>query len=118
MDTAQDVKALTGVNVLAFIQGIAGPLVCMTLAGCGARVVRVESRTRLELHRQIGPYLGNIESPDRTLSYLCFNGGEMGITVNLKHPRALQIMTRAVRWADVIIENFAQGGHGTHGAGV
>lgn len=100
-------KALEGVRVVAFIQGITGPLTASGLAAYGAEVVRIETQTRLEWHRQAGPFVGNVSTPDRAVPYLCFNSGERAITLNLKAPGAMDIMRRIIKWADVLIENFS-----------
>ena len=102
-------KALEGVKVAALVQGVTGPLTTAILASYGAEVLRIETRTRLEWHRHAGPFLGNISSPDRSVTYLFVNPGVYGITLNLKHPRAMEVMTRIIRWADVVVENFAGG---------
>ena len=102
-------KALEGVNVVAFILGITGPLTTAILASYGAQVLRIESRTRIEWHRQAGPFIGNVSQPDRSAAYLFVNAGVYGVTLNLKHPRAMDIMNKITKWADVVVDNFAGG---------
>jgi benzylsuccinate CoA-transferase BbsF subunit len=102
-------KALEGVKVAAHILGITGPLTTAILASYGAQVLRIESRTRIEWHRQAGPFIGNVSQPDRSAAYLFVNPGVYGITINLKHPRAIEVMTRIIKWADVMVDNFAGG---------
>ena len=102
-------RALEGVKVAALVQGVTGPLTTAILASCGAEVLRIETRTRLEWHRHAGPFLDNITSPDRSVTYLFVNPGVYGITLNLKHPRGMEVMSRIVKWADVVVENFAGG---------
>jgi len=102
-------KALEGVKVAAHIQGITGPLTTAILASYGAQVLRIESRTRIEWHRQAGPFIGNVSQPDRSAAYLFVNPGVYGITLNLKHPRAMEVMTKIIKWADVMVDNFAGG---------
>jgi len=102
-------KALEGVKVAALVQGITGPLTAAILASYGAQVLRIESRTRIEWHRQAGPFIGGVPHPDRSVAYLFVNPGVYGITLNLKHPRATEVMTEIIKWADVIMDNFAGG---------
>jgi len=103
-------RALEGVKVAALIQGIAGPFTAVILASYGAEVLRIESRTRLEWHRRLGgPYVGNEPSVDSNPGYLAANSGLLGVSLNLKHPRAGEVMTRIIKWADVVLENFAGG---------
>src|SRR5512136_286120 len=102
-------KALEGVKVAALIQGITGPFTAAVLASHGAQVLRIESKTRIEWHRQAGPFVGNKALPDRSVLYQFVNPGTYGVTLNLKHPRAMEVMTRIVEWSDVVVENFAGG---------
>ena len=110
-------KALEGVNVVAFILGITGPLTTAILASYGAQVLRIESRTRIEWHRQAGPFIGNLSQSDRSVAYLFVNPGVHGVTLNLKHPRAMEVMTKIMKWADVVVDNFAGGVMGRMGMG-
>jgi len=102
-------KALEGVKVAALVQGVTGPMTTAILASYGAEVLRIETRTRLEWHRHAGPFIDNIASPDRSVTYLFVNPGVYGITLNLKHPCATEVVTKMIRWADVVVENFAGG---------
>jgi len=101
--------ALNGVKVVAFIQGQAGPMVAAIMASYGAEVIRVESRTRLEWHRLSGPFIDDIRSPDRSGEYLWANPSMLGLTLNIKHPRASEVLGRLTLWADAVVENFAGG---------
>jgi len=102
-------KALADIRVASLVQGITGPLTATILAAYGAQVLRIESRTRIEWHRQAGPFIGNVSLPDRSTAYLFVNPGSYDFTLNLKHPRAMEVWTRIIEWSDVIIENFAGG---------
>lgn len=102
-------KALQGIKAATLVQGITGPVTANILAAYGADVLRVESRTRIEWHRQAGPFIGNEPNPDRSGAYLFVNHSLYDFTLNLKHPRAMEVWEKIVRWADVIVENFAGG---------
>ena len=102
-------KALEGVKVAGLVQGITGPLTGAILASYGATVLRIESRTRLEWHRQAGPFVGDEPGPDRSAAYLFVNPSMHGMSLNLKHPRAMEVMEKIIKWTDVIFENFAGG---------
>ena len=102
-------KALAGVNVLTFELAQAGPMTSGLLANFGATVIRVESQTRLDWHRLVGPFVGDKSSPDRSACFYHVNGGKMGTTLNLKHPAARPVLERLIKWADVVNENFAGG---------
>jgi len=102
-------RVLDGVKIAAFEQALAGPLTTTILASYGAEVVRIETGTRLDWHRQAGPFIGNVSLPDRSVPYLFVNPGKLDVTINLKHPRAIEAVTRIIKWADVVVENFTGG---------
>jgi crotonobetainyl-CoA:carnitine CoA-transferase CaiB-like acyl-CoA transferase len=103
-------EALAGVKVVAFEIALAGPMTTSILASYGAEVIKVESRTRIDWMRQIGPFIGGErKSNEGSVCYLVPNAGKFDLSLDLKHPRAMEVMTRLVEWADVVAENFAGG---------
>lgn len=97
-------NALSGVTVLDFGQLIAGPVCGMWLADMGATVIKIEPEEG-ELARRLGPPWQNGES----LTALTSNRNKLGLSLNLKHPRAAAIIERMVSQADIVIENFRPG---------
>jgi benzylsuccinate CoA-transferase BbsF subunit len=103
-------QALDGVNILDFGWAYLGPLSSRHLANHGARVIRVESRSRL------GPARGDrqtskqssVNVDDRPL-FTFLNTSKMSVTVDLKHPKAMEVMARLFKWADVVMENYTPG---------
>jgi len=80
------------------------------LASYGAEVIKVESQTRIDWMRQVGPFIGaERKSNEGSVCYLNPNPGKLDLSLNLKHPRAIEVITRLVKWADVVAENFAGG---------
>jgi len=107
---ARHPRALEGVKVVEFAVFAAGPMVGKHLGEHGATVVHVESRSRPDGFRvHYPPYKDNIPGLNRTGTFAIFNDSKLGITLNLKHPRSLDIARRLVAWADVLIENFVPG---------
>ena len=102
-------KALEGIRVVSFEQALAAPFLTSVMAAYGAEVVRVETGTRLDWHRQAGPFIGNINHVDRSVPYLFINSGKRGITLNLKQPKGVATVKALVAQADVVVENFAGG---------
>lgn len=102
-------EALQGVNIVSFELAQAGPMTTSILAAFGARVIRIESQKHLDWHRQVGPFVGDVNALDRSCCYLHANPGKQSLTLNLKHPRAKDVMTRIIKWADVVVESFAGG---------
>jgi len=103
-------KALDGVKVVALEIALAGPMTTSVLASYGAEVIKVESRTRIDWMRQVGPFIGSERtSNEGSVCYLAPNPGKFDMSLDLKHPRAMEIITKLVKWADVVAENFAGG---------
>jgi len=102
-------KALDGVKVIGCELAQAGPMTTSFLASYGAEVIRVESRTRIDWHRQVSPFIGDRTSNEASVCYLNANSGKLNFTLDLKHPRATEVLTSLVKWADVVAENFAGG---------
>jgi crotonobetainyl-CoA:carnitine CoA-transferase CaiB-like acyl-CoA transferase len=102
-------KALAGIRVVSFEQALAAPLLTSIMAAYGAEVIRVETGTRLDWHRQAGPFIGNVNHVDRSVPYLFINSGKKGITLNLKQEKGVATIKDLVAQADVVVENFAGG---------
>ena len=99
---------LEGVRVLDLTNVLAGPFAGYQLALQGADVVKVEMPGSGDLARQLGA--------DRALadellgaSFLAQNAGKRSITLDLKDPEGREALLRAVREADVLLENFRPG---------
>jgi benzylsuccinate CoA-transferase BbsF subunit len=103
-------KALAGVRVAEFALFAAGPLVGKHLAEHGAEVIRVESRTSPDGFRvHYPPFKDDRPGLERGGSYALFNDQVLGITLNLKHPKAVELARHLVSNCDVVIENLAPG---------
>jgi crotonobetainyl-CoA:carnitine CoA-transferase CaiB-like acyl-CoA transferase len=105
-----ETQALEGVKILDFCWAYLGPLSTRHLANHGAQVIRVESRSRL------GPARGDRQTSKLSASnvderplFTFLNTSKYGMTVDLKHPKAMEVMTRLIQWADVVIENYTPG---------
>ncbi|MFD7512047.1 CaiB/BaiF CoA transferase family protein [Streptomyces sp. NPDC059853] len=99
---------LDGIRVLDLTNVLAGPFAGYQLALQGADVIKVELPGSGDLARRLGA--------DRALSdellgasFLAQNGGKRSLTLNLKDPEGRAALLRAVREADVLLENFRPG---------
>lgn len=99
---------LEGIRILDLTNVLAGPFAGYQLALHGADVIKVEMPGSGDLARQLGA--------DRALgeellgaSFLAQNAGKRSLTLNLKHPDGREALLRAVREADVLLENFRPG---------
>lgn len=103
-------QALDGVVVLEFGAFAAGPCVGKYLANCGAFVIKVESRARLDGFRtHYPPFKDNIPGPNRSGVFAMNNDGVYSLGLNLKVPAGLEIARKLVAKADAVIENFTPG---------
>lgn len=102
-------QALEGLKVAEFSWVIAGPLIGLYLAHHGATVVKIESMRRVDPERMSLPYQGNIASINRCALFDSWNSNKLSITLNLSHPKGIEIAKRLVAWSDVTGENFAPG---------
>ncbi|HEY6959696.1 MAG TPA: CoA transferase [Candidatus Limnocylindria bacterium] len=109
---------LEGVRVVEFGWAAAGPLVGTYLASHGADVIHVESGTILDPFRSTyPPFKDNQPGPDRAAMFSFYNAGKRGVTLDLKHPRAVELALRLVQTADVVIESFPAGTLARRGLG-
>jgi formyl-CoA transferase len=96
---------LSGVRVLDLTRVVAGPYCSMFLGDLGAEVVKVEQPGAGDDTRGWGPPFAGGESA----YYLCINRNKQSLTLDLKSPRAVELLRDLVKAADVIIENFRPG---------
>jgi benzylsuccinate CoA-transferase BbsF subunit len=79
------------------------------LADHGAQVIRIESTKRVDVCRTSFPFKDNVPGVNRTPHFAVMNNNKFGITLNLRHPKGLEIAKRIVAWADVVAEGFTPG---------
>ena len=102
-------KPLDGVNVLDFCWVAVGPMTTKYLGEYGATVVRVESAKRPGTLRSAAPFRDGVAGINRSGYFASYNANKMGITVDMRHPRARELMLRLAGWAHIVTENFTPG---------
>jgi benzylsuccinate CoA-transferase BbsF subunit len=102
-------QPLAGIRVADFSWVWAGPFCTLQLAHLGADVIRVECRDRPCVTRQIPPFADFQPGLNRSGYFNQYNQGKRSLTLNLKHPRALDVARRLITRSDVVAENFANG---------
>ena len=97
---------LEGLKVLDFTTLLPGPYATMCLADLGADVLRVVSGSRPDLVEFFPPFI-----PGTKISAASAQLGrnKRCMTLNLKDPRAIEIIHRLVADYDVVIEQFRPG---------
>jgi benzylsuccinate CoA-transferase BbsF subunit len=102
-------QALQGIKVADFSWIIAGPLTAKFLGDLGAEVIHIESYTNPDNLRSISPMKDGISGINRSATFARYNNSKYGLSLNLKHPKGLEIAKRIVSWADIVLENFTPG---------
>jgi crotonobetainyl-CoA:carnitine CoA-transferase CaiB-like acyl-CoA transferase len=108
---------LAGLKVAEFMWVVAGPWGTRYLADYGATVVKIESTSRVDTIRTIGPFKDHIPGPERSGAHATVNAGKKGITLNLMNPKGHEIALKLAAWADVVTESFTPGAMNKMGLG-
>jgi formyl-CoA transferase len=93
----------SGLKVVDLASFIAGPAAATILSDFGADVIKVEP-PQGELWRIANKIPPQPSSPEPYMWHLN-NRNKRGMTIDLKSPRAGEIIERLVKWADVLIVN-------------
>jgi len=104
------VKALEGITILDMSRILAGPFCTQVLSDLGATVWKIESPWGDDT-RKLGPPFMKGESA----FYLAINRGKKSVVVNLKEPRAQELVRKLAMKSDVLVENFKTGDLGRYG---
>lgn len=85
------------------------------LAELGADVVKVEPPGGDP--GRVGPYLGDVPEPDRSLKWLALNTSKRGVTLDTRAPRGQELLRELAAGADVLLETGAPGALAERGCG-
>jgi crotonobetainyl-CoA:carnitine CoA-transferase CaiB-like acyl-CoA transferase len=96
-------KSFEGLRVLDFSTTIAGPHCTRMLADMGAEVIKIES-VEGETMRTRPPVRNNSSSAFGQL-----NAGKKSLVLDLKSPKAIEVIRKLVASADILVENFRPG---------
>ncbi|HKQ65895.1 MAG TPA: CoA transferase [Methylomirabilota bacterium] len=100
---------MSDVTVLDLGQVIAMPFCTMLLADMGARVIKVESRDRGRERMSLGIKRKRGGGEERVPAAQYRDRNKLGITLELKTPRGVELFKELVRRSDVVTENFSVG---------
>ncbi|HEY6981437.1 CoA transferase [Reyranella sp.] len=100
-------KPFVGVKILDFTRVLAGPYASYQLALLGADVIKVEARDGDEM--RFGSRANDWEKRGLAAPWVAVNAGKRSITLDLKKPKAIEIIKRLAAKADVVMENFRPG---------
>ena len=105
-------NVFAGLRVLELGAGAAGPVATGYFAEHGAHVVRIESAARPDFLRMLHLTAENRNEPgilEKAPMFVLLNPNKDSLALNMKEPRAVEIVKQLARWADVVAENFAPG---------
>jgi crotonobetainyl-CoA:carnitine CoA-transferase CaiB-like acyl-CoA transferase len=100
-------RPFANVRILDFTQVLAGPYGSYQLALLGADVIKVERREGEDMRRT--PLSREWADHGMAPSWLAINGNKRSLTLDLQKPAAVEIVSRLVARADVVMENFRPG---------
>ena len=101
-------RAFENVRIIDFAQVLAGPWAATQLALLGADVIKIEQPGNGDMMRRLTTE-GEWAERDLAPAFLGANPNKRAITLDLKHPRAGEVLARLVADADVVLENFRPG---------
>ncbi len=103
-------RPFEGVNVLDFTWTATGPGTLNPLAFFGATIIKVESRARYDALRSLGPFKDGIAEPEHSYAFAYSQAGKRyNITLNLSHPRGMELIKKLVQWADIVADSYSTG---------
>lgn len=100
---------LEGVRVANFGWVWAGPMTGQVLGFLGADVIKVESRSRVDIIRHVPPFEDPEPHPDRSLTQHNMWSGNGSVSLDLATPEGREIAHALVAQCDIALENFGPG---------
>ncbi|MBK1787599.1 CaiB/BaiF CoA transferase family protein [Prauserella cavernicola] len=101
--------ALRGIVVLDITRVVAGPFCSMLLADLGATVIKIENPRDPDYARDFPPKLTSGEGEEFSGFFAQYNRNKFGLTIDLSTSDGKELLTKLVRRADVLVENFRPG---------
>ena len=100
---------LAGLRVTDFCWIGAGSYATKILGDMGAEVIKIESSKALDQLRTGGPYKDKKPGVNRSGYFADRNTSKRSITIDMKHPRALEIVKKLIAKTDIVANNFTPG---------
>lgn len=97
-------RPLEGLTVVGLEQVIAGPFCTRQLADLGARVIKIERPGEGDAARGYDRTVRGLSS-----HFVWVNRSKESLALDVKHPRAAEILDRLLARADVFVQNLAPG---------
>jgi itaconate CoA-transferase len=106
------VRPLDGITVVSLEHAIAAPFCTRQLADLGARVIKVERPGAGDFARAYDTRVKGQAS-----HFVWTNRSKESLTLDLKQPQALEVLSQLLENADVLVQNLAPGAAARMGLG-
>jgi itaconate CoA-transferase len=103
---------LAGVTVVSIEQAVATPFATRQLADLGARVIKIERPGEGDFARGYDSLVKG-----QAAYFVWLNRTKESLTLNLRHPDSLNVLSRLLKSADVFVQNMAPGSAESMGLG-
>ncbi|MDD2481753.1 MAG: CaiB/BaiF CoA-transferase family protein [Lutispora sp.] len=97
-------KPLEHIKVLDFTRVLAGPYCTMIFANMGAEIIKIERPGSGDDSRDFGPFMNG-----QSAYFVSINRGKKSIALDLKSPKAIELVKELVKEVDIVAENFRPG---------
>ncbi|MBI4336672.1 MAG: CoA transferase [Chloroflexi bacterium] len=99
--------ALRDVRIVDLSWIVAGPTCTRVLADFGAQVIKVEYEGAPDYIRGSPPFVEDQPGVNRSGFFNNLNRNKLGITLNVRHPRGMELLRELIAISDVVVENFS-----------
>ncbi len=111
-------QPLAGIRITDFTWAAAGPIATRFFAHFGAEVIKLESKTRVDVLRPMAPFAGGspgyslpmeavVTKPNLSGYFNNFNSNKLSVQLNLSLPKGQELAKRLVKISDIVIDNFS-----------
>jgi len=108
MQKGRNEGALEGIRFADFTWTLAGGMATKHFADYGATVVNIEWPKRGGL-RTVQPFRDGKPGVNRSGYFNYYHTNTYSLTLELSHPKAVEIAKKLILWADIVAENFTPG---------
>ena len=109
-------QAFSKIRILDFSQVLAGPAATNAFAMLGADIIKIENPKSGDQFRTLMK-TGRFDDYGMSPGFMSLNTGKRSLAIDLKHPRAKEVIFRLLEASEVVVENFRAGVIGKLGFG-
>lgn len=98
-----------GIRIADFTWIGAGTHIIEYLYHYGAETIKIESEARPDPIRYIPPFKDHKPGLERGYQYQKLSANKLGLRLNLRHPKGVEVARRLIAISDIVIDNFTAG---------